>query len=126
MASRTYLTIAEVLNIHRLQIEEYGGAEGVRDAALLESAVFRPLTRYYTGVLEEAAALTESLGINHPFHDGNKRVAFAAAHTFLLLNGYDLNVAGDEVYDFVMRSLTKGEFKFARILRWIEAHAVKA
>ena len=87
MSERTYLTIAEVLTIHQRQIDEYGGAHGIRDSQLLESAVFRPQTGYYNSAAEEAAALMESLANNHPFLDGNKRVAFAAEQTFLLING---------------------------------------
>ena len=70
-------------------IEEYGGVHGLRDQGALESAVFRPQTGYYTDLSEEAAALLESLVNNHAFLDGNKRVGFAAAHTFLLVNGFD-------------------------------------
>jgi death-on-curing protein len=124
MAERTYLTIAEVLAIHKLQIDQYGGLDGIRDRGLLESAVFRPQTGYYNTLAEEAAALMESLANNHPFLDGNKRVAFAAAHTFLLVNGFDLAVDPASAYDFMMQSFSAGEFRFAQILRWINAHIV--
>ena len=77
-----YLTFAEVLAIHDDQIERYGGSPGVRDPGLLEAALFRPQTGYYADLIEEAAALWESLAQNHPFIDGNKRVAFAATYTF--------------------------------------------
>ena len=80
MAERIYLTVGEVLQIHRELIENYGGAQGIRHQALLESAVFRPQVGYYNTIAEEAAALMESLANNLPFLDGNKRVAFAAAH----------------------------------------------
>jgi death-on-curing family protein len=76
LAERVYLTVGEVLQIHHAQIDNYGGAHGLRDKGLLESAVFRPLIGYYNTVAEEAAALMESLANNHPFLDGNKRVAF--------------------------------------------------
>lgn len=82
MAERIYLTVGEVLQIHHQQIEDYGGAHGVRDKGLLESAVFRPQVGYYSTIAEETAAVMESLANNHPFLDGNKRIAFAAAHTF--------------------------------------------
>lgn len=120
MAQRIYLTIAEALVIHQLQIEEYGGDAGIRDKSLLESAVFRPQVGYYANALEEAAALMESLANNHPFVDGNKRVAFAAAHTFLLINGYDFKVKPIEAYRFIMKSLSEGELRFAKILAWLE------
>lgn len=124
MSARIYLTIAEVLAIHHQQIEEYGGVQGIRDRGLLEAAVFRPQMAYYAGAVEEATALMESLGINRPFFDGNKRVAFAAAHTFLLANGFDLEVSPAEAFEFVMGSLRASESKFLRILNWIEDHLV--
>ena len=83
-----YLTLTEVLVIHEELIDLYGGAHGVRDMGAVESALFRPQTGYYEDVIAEAAALLESLAINHPFIDGNKRIAFAVADVFLRLNGY--------------------------------------
>jgi death-on-curing protein len=125
MAERVFLTVAEVLAMHRSQIEDYGGAHGVRDSALLESAVFRPQTGYYNDIREEAAALMESLANNHPFLDGNKRVAFASVHTFLLVNGYDLQADPFQTYKFIAGAITQGEFRFALILQWINDHVVK-
>jgi len=122
---RIYLTVAEVMAIQHLQIEEYGGGHGVRDKGLLESAVFRPQVGYYENAAEEAAALMESLANNHPFFDGNKRVAFAATHTFLLLNGYDLKVDPHAAYKFMMDSITNSEFRFSQILGWINSNIVK-
>ena len=74
-----YLTVADVLEMHARLIETYGGSTGLRDPGALEAALFRPQTGYYADVIAEAAALLESLAMNHPFVDGNKRVAFAAA-----------------------------------------------
>ncbi len=125
MSGRTYLTIAEVLAIHKQQIDEYGGVHGIRDKGLLESAVFRPQLGYYTSAAEEAAVLMESLANNHPFLDGNKRVAFAAAHTFLLINGYDLEVDSLAAKEFMMNSIARREFRFAQILNWINAHIIE-
>jgi death-on-curing protein len=68
-----YLTTGEVLVMHSLLIRQYGGSDGVRDVGLLEAALFRPQTGYYSDIIEEAAALLESLAVNHPFVDGNKR-----------------------------------------------------
>ena len=116
MAERAYLTVGEVLQIHHQLIENYGGAPGLRDKGLLESAVFRPQIGYYNTIAEEAAALMESLANNHPFLDGNKRIAFAAAHTFLLVNGYDLEVRPLAAYEFMMHSIARGEFRFGPIL----------
>ena len=125
MAERIFLTVAEVLAIHHLQIEEYGGAQGIRDLGLLESAAFRPQTGYYNSIHEEAAALMESLANNHPFLDGNKRVAFASAHTFLLVNGYDLQLEPLRASKFMFDAITKGEFRFGAILKWLNDHVVK-
>src|SRR5262252_2316851 len=111
--------------IQHLQIEEYGGVHGVRDKGLLESAVFRPQVGYYANAAEEAAALMESLANNHAFFDGNKRVAFAATHTFLLLNGYDFAIDPNAVYAFMMESIANSEFRFSKILRWINSNIVR-
>jgi death-on-curing protein len=122
MPERIYLTVGELLQMHHQQIEEYGGIHGIRDKGLLESAVFRPQTGYYNSLAEEAAALMESLANNHPFLDGNKRTFFAAAHTFLLINGHDLEVNPLAAYDFMIQEIVKGEFRFGRILAWINIH----
>ena len=122
MPERIYLTVGEILQMHHQQIEEYGGIHGIRDKGLLESAVFRPQTGYYNSLAEEAAALMESLANNHPFLDGNKRIAFAAAHTFLLINGHDLEVVPLAASDFIIQAIVKGEFRFAQILAWIDTH----
>jgi death-on-curing protein len=122
MAERAYLTVGEVLQIHHQQNDDYGGSHGLRDKGLLESAVFRPQIGYCNNIAEEAAALMESLVNKHPFLDGNKLVAFAAAHTFLLVNGYDLEVKPLEAYDFMMQSIARGEFRFGLILEWINNH----
>src|SRR6516162_8428886 len=125
MAERVYLTVGEILQIHHQQIDDYGGVPGIRDRARLESAVFRPQIGYYNTIAEEAAALMESLANNHPFLDGNKRVAFAAAHTFLLVNGCDLAVDSISAFEFMMRSISGGEFRFAQIVQWVNEHIVE-
>jgi death-on-curing protein len=124
MAERVYLTVAEVLAIHHNQIEEYGGAHGLRDQGSLEAAVFRPQTGYYNHISEEAAALLESLVNNHAFLDGNKRVGFASMHTFLLVNGFDLDVSSKAAYEFMIKAMEEGRFRFGLIHEWIAAHIV--
>jgi death on curing protein len=124
MVERIYLTVAEVIAIHHHQIEEYGGAHGLRDQGALESAVFRPQNGYYNDLSEEAAALLESLVNNHAFLDGNKRVGFAAAHTFLLVNGFDLDVGSRVALEFMMKTLAEGKFRFALLHDWITRHLV--
>jgi death on curing protein len=123
-AERVYLTVAEVIAIQHHQIEEYGGIHGLRDQGILESAVFRPQTGYYNDIAEEAAALLESLVNNHAFLDGNKRVGFAAMHTFLLINGFDLDVDGDDAAEFILKTLAEGKFRFALLHEWITTHLV--
>ena len=78
-----HLSVDEVLAIHQGLISRFGGLSGVRDLGLLESALYRPRTGYYRDLAEMATALFESLLMNHPFVDGNKRVAFFATDVFL-------------------------------------------
>jgi death-on-curing protein len=122
---REYLTVAEVYRMQHRLIDLFGGLHGVRDAGAIEAAVFRPQTGYYDSVEEEAAALMESLGMNHGFLDGNKCIAFAAADVFLRLNGFYLDVNAEDGYSFIEGSLARSEFRFARILEWIRAHMKK-
>jgi len=119
---REYLTVAEVYHMQHRLIELFGGLHGVRDAGVTEAAVFRPQTGYYESVEEEAAALMESLAVNHGFLDGNKRIAFTAADVFLRRNGFYLDVAADEGYDFIEGSIGRQEFRFGKILDWIRQH----
>jgi death-on-curing protein len=97
-----HLTLVELLAIHAELLEEFGGVAGVRDPGALEAALFRPQTGYYRDVIHEAAALFESLILNHPFVDGNKRVAFAATDVFLRLNGRVALFDDDETYGFII------------------------
>jgi death-on-curing protein len=119
-----YLTLAEVLAIHLDQIERYGGTHGVRDPGLLESALFRPQTGYYADLVEEAAALWESMSQNHPFLDGNKRTAFAVTYTFLAINGAQLTASSSAVQHFVLARYEKNQFTFDRLLPWLRKHVV--
>ena len=117
-----FLTPVEVLAIHADQIERYGGSPGVRDPGILEAALFRPQTGYYADVIEEAAALWESLAQNHPFIDGNKRTAFAAMYTFLAVNGVQLTVNAADAYKFVADSYDGNRFSFELLVPWLRAH----
>jgi len=121
MQGRVYLTVAEVIEMHCQLIEEFGCSQGVRDAASLEAAIFRPQIGYYNKLAEEAAALMESLANNHAFIDGNKRISFAAADTFLRLNGCYLEVGALEAHQFIAESIANGTFRFGAIRHWIEA-----
>src|SRR5260221_12502763 len=117
-----YLTLVEVLAIHDDQIERYGGDQGVRDHGLLESALYRPQTGYYADLIEEAAALWESLAQNHPFIDGNKRTAFAATYTFLTINGAQLTANAEEAYAFLSALYDKGVFSFDKLVPWLRSN----
>jgi death-on-curing protein len=117
-----YLTLAEVLAIHEDQIERYGGSHGVRDAGVLEAALYRPQTGYYADLIEEAAALWESLAQNHPFIDGNKRTAFAATYTFLAINGAKLTADSEAVYAFISGLHEAGTFSFDNLTPWLRRH----
>jgi death-on-curing protein len=119
-----YLTMAEVLAIHSDQIERYGGSQGVRDAGLLESALFRPQTGYYADLIEEAAALWESISQNHPFIDGNKRTAFAACYTFLAVNGARLMADSRKTQNFLLALYQKDQFTFDKLVPWLRKHVV--
>jgi death-on-curing protein len=99
---RDYLTTADILGLHHVLLEKYGGAGGVRDLGALEAAVFRPQCGYYRDIVEEAAALLESLLINHPFIDGNKRAAVAACDVFLRINGYRLTASSAWIFERLM------------------------
>src|SRR5271157_1260440 len=121
-----YLTVAEVLAIHADQIERYGGGQGVRDYGLLEAALYRPQTGYYADLIEEAAALWESLAQNHPFIDGNKRTAFAATYTFLAINGARLTADAQETYVFVAALYKANQFTFDKLVPWLRSHVTQA
>ncbi len=92
---------------------------GVRDPGALESALFRPQTGYYEDIVAEAAALMESLAVNHPFLDGNKRIAFAAADVFLRINGWQLRRPPMQIYAELMQMFESGTFDIAHIDPWL-------
>ena len=121
-----YLTVAEVLAIHADQTERYGGGQGVRDHGLLEAALYRPHTGYNADLIEEAAALWESLAQNHPFIDGNKRTAFAATYTFLAINGARLTADAQETYVFVAALCAANQFSFDKLVPWLRGHVKSA
>ncbi len=120
-----YLTPAEAIAIHADQIDRYGGSPGIRDPGLIEAALFRPQTGYYPDLIEEAAALWESLGQNHPFFDGNKRTGFAATYTFLAINGVRLTASADEAYAFISGLYEAGSFRFEALVPWLRGHAAR-
>ena len=114
-----YLRVDDVLAIHEDQILRYGGSAGVRDPGLLEAALFRPQTGYYSSVIEEAAALWESLSQNHPFVDGNKRTAFAATYVFLRINGLRISATDADAQEFVLGLYARGQMTFDNLRPWL-------
>ena len=120
---RDFPTVADVLGMHTALMQRYGGAPGVRDPGALEAALFRPQTGYYENIVSEAAALMESLAINHPFVDGNKRIAFAAADVFFRVNGWRLQRPPMQIYAEMMRMFETGTFDIAHLEPWLREFA---
>jgi len=116
-----YLTTLEIVAIHDTLIEVFGGTFGIRDLGALQGAVYRPQSGYYEDRIDEAAALWESLILNHPFLDGNKRTAVAAADIHLRLNGFVLDVPSTEAADFVEELFRQSEMRISRIEPWLRA-----
>jgi death-on-curing protein len=120
-----FLTLDEVLAIHDRLIEVFGGSEGVRDLGLLESALYRPQTGYYEDIIQMSAALFESLLMNHPFVDGNKRVAFFVTDIFLRLNGYRIVVDSKSAHSFIIGLLDSKTADKDALAAWIKEHIRK-
>jgi death on curing protein len=119
-----FLTLIEVLELHRRVIEQSGGAFGIRDVGLLESAIAQPQMTFdgedlYPSLLEKAAALGFSIIMNHPFVDGNKRTGHAATETFLVLNGMEINASVDE-QERVVLAIASGELGREAFVEWLQ------
>jgi death-on-curing protein len=119
-----YLTTADLLGLNVILIKRYAGLLGVRDPGALEAAIYRPQSGYYKDLIQEASALMESLVINHPFLDGNKRIAFAATDVFLRINGWQINCEPMAIYSEMMQLLEAGNFDFAHIEPWLRSICV--
>ena len=115
-----YLTTADALFFHKRLIERYGGASGVRDLGALEAALHRPQTGYYDTLVHEAAALLESLVQNHPFLDGNKRVAFAVTDVFLRINGQRIVADSAALFDHMTMLFETGTFDMDHLVPWLQ------
>ena len=120
-----YITPLEVMIMQRVLIERFGGVHGLRDPGALEAALFRPQSGYYEDILSEAAALFESLAMNHPFLDGNKRIAFAAVDVFLRVNGFRIRSKPMAIRKWMLGHLEAGTFTIATIEPWLRKHAVR-
>jgi death-on-curing protein len=122
------ITIAEVEKIHDILVEKFGGAKGIRDRGILESAIGRPFQTFdgkdlYPNPVDKAAAIFESIISNHPFVDGNKRTAYVMMRLILKENKIDIQAGQDEKYEFVIKA-AKGELNFENIKNWIEKSVV--
>jgi death-on-curing protein len=116
-----YVTTADALFFHKQLIVRYGGAAGVRDIGALESALHRPQTGYYDTLVHEAAALLESLVQNHPFVDGNKRVAFAVVDVFLRINGHLITADSKAIYGYMIKLFDDRTFDMEHLVPWLKA-----
>ena len=120
-----YPTIDEVISAHAILIARFGGAAGIRDRGALESALGRPQSGYYADVIQEAAALWESLSQNHPFMDGNKRVALTVTAAFLKVNGYLLEFDDSKAFSFLSSLYQAGTMRFAELDSWLRGHTTR-
>lgn len=118
-----YPSADEVLVVHSRLIAKFGGSLGVRDRGALESALARPQSGYYADIIQEAAALWESLSQNHPFVDGNKRVAVTVTAAFLRMNGYQLRFDDLAAFTFLLGLYEGGSFRFEDLDTWLRHHA---
>lgn len=105
--------------MHVVLIQKYDGLPGVIDPGALEAALYRSQTGYYKDTIEQAAALMESLAINYPFVDGNKKIAFAATDVFLRINGCKLSRAPSMIYSEMIGMLEKRKFNKSPIEEWL-------
>lgn len=118
------ISLQEVLKIHEILIERFGGTKGVRDLELLKSSLNRPLQTFdkkdlYPSTTEKAAALLESIVKNHPFHDGNKRIGYTLCRLILLENGIEVKATENEKYDFIIQ-IAQNKIDYEQILSWIK------
>jgi death on curing protein len=124
-----YLTLSEVLELHRRIIEQSGGALGVRDMGMLESAIAQPRMTFggdelYPSLAEKAAAMGFSIVMNHPFIDGNKRTGHAALETFLVLNGLEIDASVDEQEQTIL-AIAAGELGREGFVEWLQQNTIE-
>ncbi|MEP1094916.1 MAG: type II toxin-antitoxin system death-on-curing family toxin, partial [Cyclobacteriaceae bacterium] len=117
----------EALEIHFILVERFGGSEGVRDKALLESALNRPFQTFdgnqlYPTAVDKAAAIMESIVRNHPFVDGNKRTGYVLGRLLLMEDQLDISAEQDQKYEFVI-GISTGNLNFEQIREWLEKNS---
>jgi death-on-curing protein len=121
-----YINYKQILFIYQKIIEVSGGSFGIRDNGLLDSALARPKMTFggedlYPTLFDKVAVLGHSLIKNHPFVDGNKRIAFEVMDITLRLNGYSLTAGEDEKYTFVLE-IAMGNLREKEIAAWLKEH----
>lgn len=123
------ITVAQAEQIHEILISNFGGAGGIRDKDALSSALSRPNQTFdgidlYPSVSQKAASLIESILVNHPFVDGNKRTGYVLMRLMLLNYDLDIKASQQEKYDFVI-NIASGKTAFDSIVQWLENHLIK-
>lgn len=113
----------DVLKIHKLLIDQFGGTHGVRDHNSLNSSINRPFATFdqkelYPEPIEKTAAILESIVANHPFIDGNKRTGYVLARLLLLKSGLDIKATQEDKYEMVI-AVSRGEWKYEEIKNWL-------
>lgn len=122
------ISIEEVLIIHNEVISVFGGANGIREISALESAISRPFQTFgggdlYPSVIEKASAIGESIIMNHPFTDGNKRTGYLLMETILRMDGMKIIATDDDLYTFIIK-ITTGEIRFDEIVKWLQTNTI--
>lgn len=122
------IIIDDILQLHSKSIIDFGGSDGIRDIGLLESAIARPFQTFdgsdlYPTIFEKAAALGESLIVNHPFVDGNKRTGVLAMISLIISGGYDFTAQPENLYNFVI-NISTGSISFAEIVEWLKDNTI--
>jgi death-on-curing protein len=123
------ITIDEAIRIHNILIDKFGGSIGVRDKGLLLSALNRPFLTFdakdlYATPIEKSSALFESLIKNHPFLDGNKRIAYVLMRLVLLQYDLDIKASEEEKYQFVIKAAS-GQLEYDAIKQWIDDRIIQ-
>jgi death-on-curing protein len=123
------ISIEQILQLHRASLRDYGGGDGIRDVGGLEPAIARPHATFggedlYPTAFEKAAAIGESITLNHPFVDANKRTGFLAMYAILDIGGYSLRVQKEELFHFVV-AIASGQKTFEEIVAWLKQNTVQ-